>query len=198
MDEWNSAEPESTCGTQFSSLAVVNYKCDKWLSIRKMWFDWAIDFRSFFLFLFSISSRWKRERERERGEDGEDGEDEREEEEETEEEEEEEQWGRRGRSWLLGDYSSNMCCDPVIEFKSPSCICATAEILIIASPLRVASSLSGRKKRNTDGREKRNRWRKQGRGTRSNWKRQQRNKVVISCLLKPSIKQLQTATGFSC
>ena len=66
MDEWNSAEPESTCGTQFSSLAVVNYKCDKWLSIRKMWFDWAIDFRSFFLFLFSISSRWKRERERER------------------------------------------------------------------------------------------------------------------------------------
>ena len=63
MDEWNSAEPESTCGTQFSSLAVVNYKCDKWLSIRKMWFDWAIDFRSFFLFLFSISSRWKRERE---------------------------------------------------------------------------------------------------------------------------------------
>ena len=96
----------------------------------------------------------ERERERERGEDGKD---EREEEEETEEEEEEEQWGRRGRSWLLGDYSSNMCCDPVIEFKSPSCICATAEILIIASPLRVASSLSGRKKRNTDGREKRNR-----------------------------------------
>lgn len=59
---------------------------------------------------------------------------------------------------------------------------------------RVNGRLNGRLNGRMDGREKRNQWRKQGRGTSSNWKGQQRNKVVISCLLKPPTKR-RSPTG---
>ena len=75
------------------------------LSIRAMWFDWLIDFRTctFFLSIFPSPPPpfffyldWRRT----------DG---------------------SSEEKPLFDYSSNMCCEPVIEFKSPDCICATAE-----------------------------------------------------------------------
>ena len=97
---------EGACGTQFSSPAAVNYKCDKWFDYRLERCDltgWLIFgpalsfFPSFPLpppFFFYLD--WRRT----------DG---------------------SSEEKPLFDYSSNMCCEPVIEFKSPDCICATAE-----------------------------------------------------------------------